>query len=141
MTTPAKPKGARPARAVIHPELDDVFDEIDAPTHAGKRDVHDQLRPITRLAAAVIKQMVEHKARVQEALLAPHDEALDGYLEAMKQTYDAGLREAHQLQAAADSLGNVMAQLERYGAAWKQTALDFEERAKAKLAAETASAT
>jgi hypothetical protein len=98
----------------MHPKLQAVFDQHDKPTFACKRDVHDQLTPILKVASAVQKQMIEYKSLVAEAELADHDGAIDGTVEHIRQTFAAVEREANAFVEHGRGLAHALAQLDRY---------------------------
>jgi hypothetical protein len=100
----------------MHETLQQLFDEHDAPTHACKRDIHDALAPMVRLAASVQKQVLEYRTLVTEATLsASHeDAAMGGTLEHMHQTFGALETHAAALTTAARGIAQAAEQLDRY---------------------------
>lgn len=97
-----------------------VFKEHEQPQHCCKREVHDHLAPVVRLAAKAQKQVLEYRTLITEATLAAeHDHALDSKLEHMHQTFGAMEREAGALAAAARGLAQATQQLDRYIEEWK----------------------
>jgi hypothetical protein len=100
----------------MHAKLQQLFDEHDAPTHTCKRDIHDALAPMVRLAASIQKQVLEYRTLVTEATLdAEHDDAtMGGTLEHMHQTFGALEQHAAALTAAARGIALAAEQLDRY---------------------------
>lgn len=95
-------------------QLQRIFDEHDAPTYAGKRDVQDALLPMVRLAAKAQQQVLEYRTLITEAALAAdHDPAYSGKLELMHQTFGAVERNSTTLSAAVRELAQSMEQLDR----------------------------
>lgn len=94
--------------------LQRIFDEHDTPTHASKRDVHDALSPMVRLAAKAQQQVIEYRVLITEAAVAAdHDPAYSGKLESMHQAFAAIERQSAALSAAARELAQSMEQLDR----------------------------
>lgn len=110
----------------MHTELQAVFDEHEAPKHCCKRQAHDAIGPVVRLAAKAQQQVIEYRTLIAQAEVAPHDHALDGKMEMMHQTLGAMEREATALAAAARNLGQTHTQLERYMAEWKAEIARYE---------------
>src|SRR4051812_33562345 len=103
----------------MHPELQAVFDEHQHPQHCCKRDAHDALTPIVRLAGRAQQQVSEYKLLIAQAEVAPHDHALDGKMEMMHQTLGAMEREAAALAVHARNLAQTHTQLEYCMTEWQ----------------------
>ncbi len=94
------------------PSLADVFAEHDDPTHASKREIHDQLAVILAIGADVQKQMIEYRSKLMAAQLV--DDTLTGQMEHMHQTFGAAEREATTFVTAGRNLAMCFTQLDRY---------------------------
>jgi hypothetical protein len=94
-----------------HP-LHAVFAQHDQPSHCGKRDVHDGLRPISALVARMHKQVIEYRAVLAEAHLT--DDSLAGSVEHIYQTLGAAEREIAALETAQRNVAKAFTQLDRY---------------------------
>lgn len=104
----------------MHRELHAVFAEHAEPTHASKRDVHDQMAPLMTMGSAAERQLAEYESLIVQAELAPHDHALDGKLEMMHQTIRAGRREIASMLTHGRDVARVFTQLDRCMAAWRE---------------------
>jgi hypothetical protein len=97
----------------MHASLQALFDEHKQPQHAGKRDVHDQLKPILAAAARINKQMAVYRDLHLTAKLDDHDHLLDGKQEMLRQKFAAGERLAAEFIAAGERLADVMTEIEQ----------------------------
>ncbi len=112
---PAAPStSAIQVNQVIHPELQAVLDEHQAPTHASQDDLRGLLVPIVDAATKVQQQLLQYRRLLVIAETAPHDTRLDGKLEHVHQTLGALEREAAALVAAARQLVRGAVQWDRY---------------------------
>lgn len=99
----------------MHTKLRALFDEHEKPTHAAKRDIHDDLSRIVRLAGRIQKQLIEYRTLTSDAVLSPdHDPRMTGKLEAIHQTFAATESHAAVFMASARDLGRDFEQLDRY---------------------------
>lgn len=122
-------------------QLQRIFDEHEAPTHASKRDVHTALSPMVRLAAKAQQQVLEYRMLITEAAVADdHDPAYSGKLEMMHQAFGAIERQSATLSTAARELAQSMEHLDRIMGESK-TDIERYERGIAETAAAAAATT
>jgi hypothetical protein len=98
---------------MIAAEIQALYDEGTKPTHACKRDVHDQLRPIMKVGAALRRQMAVYHELLLDAQLAPHDPSLDSKLERLKNQLKPLDTLIPQFLAIGDQIGEALKQWDR----------------------------
>jgi hypothetical protein len=98
----------------MHPALRALFDEHASPTHASKRDVHNQLGLILTASTAVRKQVLEYKTLLEQAELADHDHQLDGTMEHISQRFASIERELNAAVQHERNLAAIFVELDRY---------------------------
>lgn len=102
----------------IHPELQAVFDEHAAPTHASKRDIHAQLLAVLKVALAAQRQIAEYRSLLTIAKVADHDPELDFKMHHMIGTFASAERNSAASTHFLTLLADDFSQLDRYAAEW-----------------------
>jgi hypothetical protein len=97
-----------------HKELQALLDEHTKPTHASKRDVHDQLRPILTAATKLSKQMGVYRDHHLNAKLAVHepDAVVDGKLQLLITKVGACEKACTDFIAAGERLADIMSEID-----------------------------
>lgn len=104
----------RELTAVQHAVLQPLFAEHAKPTHATKRAVHDQLRPVLAVIADVNHQIMLYADLIQQAELTAEGAELAPLLANMHSTMKAALEDGAAANAILRRLAQTFGDLDRY---------------------------
>lgn len=102
----------------MHPTIEKLFAEHEAPTHASAAHTHEVVGQVLELVADLQQQAIVYKRLLWAWKTAPDAELKDKH-EWFKQTLEAGETALAELSRAAERVVDSWAQLDRYMAIGK----------------------
>lgn len=110
----------------MHEALQKLFDEHDAPTHAGGDEIRAALKPILLIASRINKQMAVYREHHLNAKLDAHDPGFDSMQEQLRQRFAAVEKLVANFIEAGEKLTDGMAHIAREMAQAKEYVANYE---------------